>query len=475
MNASSLNDRSSVHRYLVPLILLLLSFASFYENSLGINPENFRARHMGSDDLVLDGVMHARTGGAPLLGKFVRPDPATASTPEARYAAGDMTGRFDTYESSFGLQVHVFRLAAAVTGGSSHALHAVAAIALALLVVAFQIGITRLASPAAGIGFGLAIALSPWVSGFGSSLYWFEATWFLPAAIALLMGARAMALRQYYAAMLGLILIAFLIKFLCGYEYATTVVAATYSFVFLHALRAGRSIKALAGHALAIGVVAFVAFGLAMVMHAHAIGPTLAGGFDHIRETAEKRMSGSGGQQAGFLEKLCGARGDAEQVKLCKDEYRSSLNASPLKVVTRYFMMPHFIPWIDQIRENALASSGESDAAAIKSIGKAPSLGKMIDVARTVSFDGILALAITILSIVAFLAFDAFVFYLIWRQRSPLAWTTLLALLGSLSWFVAAKGHSFVHAHLNYVLWYLLYIPFGAALIVEWWRGRRAV
>ena len=136
--------------------------------------------------------------------------------------------------------------------------------------------------------------------------------------------------------------------------------------------------------------------------------------------------------------------------------------------------MPHFVPWIDQIRDNALASSGPGETAAIKSIGKAPSVGKMLQVARTVSPLGLLALAVTILSITAFLAFEAFVFYLIWKQRSPVAWTTLLAFAGSLSWFVAAKGHSHVHAHLNYVLWYLLYIPFGAVLIAEWWRGRRS-
>ena len=345
---------------------------------------------------------------------------------------------------------------------------------MALIVVAFQIGMARLCSQTAGIVFGLALTFGPWVSSFGSSLYWFEATWFLPAAITLFMGARALTSRPHYASMLALILIAFLIKFLCGYEYATTVVAAAYAFIFLHALRAGQSVKALAGHALTVGLASLIAFALAMLLHAHAIGPTLAGGFDHIRETAQKRMSASGSEQAALIRKLCSDRGAVENVRVCEDEYRSSLSASPIKVVTRYFVMPHFVPWIDQIRDIALASGGPGETAAIKSIGKAPSVGKMLQVAHTVSPLGILALAVTILSITAFLAFEAFVFYLIWKRRSPIAWTTLLAFAGSMSWFVAAKGHSHVHAHLNYVLWYLLYIPFGTVLIAEWWRGRRS-
>ncbi|OQK16038.1 hypothetical protein AU255_13060 [Methyloprofundus sedimenti] len=43
--------------------------------------------------------------------------------------------------------------------------------------------------------------------------------------------------------------------------------------------------------------------------------------------------------------------------------------------------------------------------------------------------------------------------------------TTWVSILAPISWYVLAKGHSFVHVHMNYVLWYIPYIIYGFILV----------
>jgi hypothetical protein len=37
--------------------------------------------------------------------------------------------------------------------------------------------------------------------------------------------------------------------------------------------------------------------------------------------------------------------------------------------------------------------------------------------------------------------------------------------LGTLAWLVVFKAHSFIHVHLNPLMWHLLFLPAGAALV----------
>ena len=53
------------------------------------------------------------------------------------------------------------------------------------------------------------------------------------------------------------------------------------------------------------------------------------------------------------------------------------------------------------------------------------------------------------------------------RRFRPLALAaaTLCALLGTLAWLVIFKAHSFIHTHVNPIMWHLLFLPLGAALV----------
>ena len=43
-----------------------------------------------------------------------------------------------------------------------------------------------------------------------------------------------------------------------------------------------------------------------------------------------------------------------------------------------------------------------------------------------------------------------------------------MTFLTSVSWFVLAKSHSYVHTHINFVLWYMGYVQVCLYVIVDW-------
>lgn len=53
-------------------------------------------------------------------------------------------------------------------------------------------------------------------------------------------------------------------------------------------------------------------------------------------------------------------------------------------------------------------------------------------------------------------------------QMRALAIATLFSMSAPISWFVLARGHSFVHFHLNYVLWHLPTMFFGGAILIKY-------
>lgn len=44
----------------------------------------------------------------------------------------------------------------------------------------------------------------------------------------------------------------------------------------------------------------------------------------------------------------------------------------------------------------------------------------------------------------------------------------IVTFLTSVSWFVLAKSHSYVHTHINFVLWYMGYVQVCLYVIVDW-------
>jgi hypothetical protein len=132
-------------------------------------------------------------------------------------------------------------------------------------------------------GFLIPLALEPMFSAMAPNLYWVVGTWFLPMAIAMLLADEEEQGRR--VRLIAMAFLFFLARFLCGYEFTSTIILAAAVGCLLgvkeirlrHILRSGAWI-------VSAGVVAFIVAALA-----HA---AKEGGFAILAEKAANRMTG---------------------------------------------------------------------------------------------------------------------------------------------------------------------------------------
>jgi hypothetical protein len=137
------------------------------------------------------------------------------------------------------------------------------------------------------------------------------------------------------------------------------------------------------------------------------------------------------------------------------------LNSNRLKVVGRYFIFRDFVPWIGRFE----LPDRERDL--VRGLWVAPSLGALRQAWPTLSPGGTGALLVLASGTLMFLLFLGYLAVLATRAPLPVRASLLLAFCAPISWHFIAKGHSFLHPHMNYVLWYLPFIPYGMIFAVQ--------
>jgi hypothetical protein len=431
----------------------VVAFLSFDLNAFRVVPASWFASHqVDSEQLVLDGVLHAlQTGGAHQLGRYSRPQ-LEAQYVVARdlYAQRDTAGTFERYASQFGLQGRLFGSLADRGFGRLWELHAVAAALLSLVVAGLYWAVRRDFGTAAALGFSAALILSPWMVVFARNLYWFPATWFLPTLIAMYFAPRIYTERSSRVWMLALIFSAYLLKLLCGYEYVTTIAIATCVPLIYHGARLGSGSWRILGGMAANGVALVAAFGLALALHAHSLSKEGGSGWAHVVLVAKKRVASD--QPEETARQVCD--GDPK----CERQIAESLTINPVIVTARYFAFRDFVPWLGTY------DLDEEQKEASRSLIAAPSLKQAGLVLQTL---GTTTAAAMILNALLFMVFVLWLALALRTSGRPLQLALGCAFLAPLSWFVLAKGHSYSHYHLNYVLWYLPFIPYGVLVIVR--------
>lgn len=275
-------------------------------------------------------------------------------------------------------------------------------------------------------GFGaaflslLVVAASPWLTAFARNLYWSLWLFLLPAlgigAVLSIPSERSNQNRR-------LAFVAFLtlfIRFLSGYEFATVTAAMAVAPVVYYAIRETWPLRLLArrvGLLAAAGLVALVCSLAALTLQISSVTGSASDAASHVRLAIGRRT-----------------RGEPSKFP---PEYAGALAAKTSDVLKSYVVdrfdhrdheRPGFLHWLRS------RSYGELIVWILLAAGWAA--------ARTAwSPAG--------------------------RRERPLALVaaTLCALLGTLAWLVVFKAHSFFHLHVNPVMWHLLFLPLGAALV----------
>lgn len=310
-------------------------------------------------------------------------------------------GIANPYTSQYALQGRVYRqLARYVQVDTMRAMTALAtAVSVMLVVCLIAKKYDRLM---AGI-FYCVFLLSPWVVNFARNLYWVEFTWFLPMAVGLLCAWKIDNRKIRVFSCCGAFL-TIMLKCLCGYEYISTVMMGLIQFLLVDMVMAAiRGERKKAGLLLRtiflLGLAALAGFAAAICVHAgvRAHGDYLEGIVRIFKEDVLRRTYG----------------GDVNIFDPAS-EVGLSLSASVWEVLCKYFR------FYTQIIT-----------------GLPGNLFPLLCLAPLCIF-----------------AYDGN------RKKLKPEWMLMYAvfLIAPVSWFVLAKAHSYVHTHMNFVLWYFGFV-----------------
>ena len=316
------------------------------------------------------------------------------------------------YTSQYGLNGKIFRHIARYLD-DSHEIATLNLICCILAGIVFSIIvfiIFQKYNSLMAICFFIVFWLSPWVVNFARNLYWVEFTWFIPMLVGLFC---AWKIENASCRIISYIctFFAIFIKCLCGYEYISTIMMGLISFLLVDLIKSiveqeKRKSLLLLKTIVFIGVIALVGFVAAICIHASLRGDGNL--IDGIKSIIEQDV----------LRRTSGA--DLNELK---EDYWASLNASVWETCSKYF---HFYTNIITGISGSLFS--------LLCVGPLCIMG-----------------------------------YNFYKKRINIEVISMYVIFffSSVSWFCLAKGHSYVHTHMNYVLWYFGYVQICIYIVVS--------
>lgn len=452
-------------KILILLVALILLFFSYNNNSLvAANNNWYETFQLDSEQLVLDGLLNG--GDRPTLGRFSRPSIDTQYLDAHRlFEEANKEGEFSKYTSQYGLQIQMFSYLKNIGLEKVSQLKSFTALLMALTVLGLTLTIWRDFSCRSALVFYIVFLVSPWVIAFSSNLYWIPFSWFVPLLLTSIFAQKIYVNIKFYYYLLSILFILFMFKFLSGYEYVTTIVLASITPIVYHGLKLKKGYKFTAALCVGIFLVSLISFTASILIHAKSLDSTAESGFQVIKNTAKKRLSSNDVDKL-FLE-ICGI----DQACMVNYEvYRASLESNAVTVAAKYFFNDKFLPWVSSV------PFSEQEKESLKSVRDR--------IKNNFSFVPIFNLEMSLLAklslyILGIIFSSVFLITLVALcltvcRTAPnyLLIPLLITFVAPLSWFLVAKGHSYIHYHMNYVLWYLYFIPFSSVVLseVKWKR-----
>lgn len=299
------------------------------------------------------------------------------------------------YKSSFGLQGRFFSALSNTFGiYNIEYLRLINTVFLSIVLVYLCSLIGMTYNKILSAGYYFVFLLSPWMTAFAGNLFWVPFTWFLPALFLFLLHQNPNKMWQY----LMLFFLSVLIKSLCGYEYLSTILwfSAVPFLVDVLSVNNFAKWKRTVVLVMVIAGLSVLAFLLAVFIHASIRADSVIAGIQDI--WAQDVLRRTYGNPESF-----------------SPIYAESLLASPWQVIKKYLI------WNTEI------ITGISGKYYI---------------------------------LLVFCAFMILCYRTIKKSEADLTDVKLfiVLLIGPLTWFVLAKSHSFIHTHINFILWYFGFI-----------------
>ena len=315
------------------------------------------------------------------------------------------------YCSPFGLQGQVFRrLARYLDCGVEETvavLQLFCAMSAAAVFVLIVLLIQKKYNDLMSACFYITFLLSPWIVNFARNLYWVEFTWFIPVLIGLACSIYVADRRDRVICYISAF-IAITVKCLCGYEYITAIMLGMCSFLLVD-----------------FATYCFIRR-------------------DRVRAKLLFRTL--------FIMGCCALIGFA--VAVCIHAYYRSGGDIPQGIQD--------IMRLDAARR--MQGVGDESGGASQNILTWHVCGFYFRFSTEI-ITGIPGNLFPVLCIVPICIFACN------YQKKIINWNDVVMyivfMLTSISWFVLAKGHSYIHLHMNYVLWYFGYVQMCIYVIVK--------
>ena len=362
---------------------------------------------------------------------WVHPQPDTDNKYGYQYDAYRYGLEFDNYEGYYsqpGMQAFLFGCICKITDWrGDKALDIfrwIVSFCSALAFTAFLVWVLSLWGWSATIFTFVCLLFSQWITVFGRNLFWVFSVFYLPFLVALFWLHYGESKSKYpLLSAFCLMFSSMFLKFLfTGFEYiTTTMVMAAAPWVF-YAIYKQWDEKKFIKSAIAAcgGVITAVAAGIVwLTVQISTLSGSLADGIHYIMWSFGKRAHGMPGETY-------------------EDIFQNSIDGSQLNILSAYLNDHafHFAHWF----ENPLLKS------------------------------------LSIIHFSSCIMFFAFISCLVFMSntikknkefyRRQIALTAMLwvSFLAPLSWFVIFKGHSYIHTHMNTIVWYMPFMLLGFVL-----------
>ena len=296
-------------------------------------------------------------------------------------------------------------------GVSYHFMDFICATITAVVVMGCSLVIVNRFNIRFGVCFYIVSLLSPFLSMFASNLFFVPFFWFLPAILMYFI-MKSLDNVKKIVILATLLYVCVLLKCLCCYEYLSTMLIFTFSIPVLDVLSSRVNNKKLATIVvLTCMFLSLLAFITALLIHSTMLSDSIIDGITKIWEDIVLRRT----------------YGDSSRWEM------DALTAESLKSSVFGVLYTYIFGW------------------------------------KEIMFPSVSGNVFPVLLI----ASSAILFYEVIRKNNEtqtyeLAILYLLYFVASVSWFVLAKSHSYVHTHMNYAMWYIGFIQVATYVVVEW-------
>lgn len=464
------------------LLIVIFSFFNFnYNLFYVVSDDRFDYFQVESEQFVLDGYLNYKLNKADLkLGQFSRPsidmfNGGEKYKPRQWYFNNFVEGDFWEYKSHFGLQLLIFDF----FNGNLKLVQSLASLLLSIVLGLIFYILSRVISFQFSLVLILSIVFNPWITPIARNSYFLVFIYFIPFLVSLFFVKKINSKKSQLIKMLIVLYFIFLIKSLIGYDYLSTIVLISMIPLVFYALKYRSPLKELVRNLSLILIVSFFSFFTAILIHGNSL-ENEKNPLEWIYYVGAKRLSSSDPQSTAYetcYQLLSNEDGsfdiDNPGNKQCIESLVESLSVSRIEVLGKYFIARHTIPFLGSF-DIKLTENQESDLKDIYYDSNSFLFTKAYYTLRYYLNNYREFNIFQVISVITNFIFSAIIFILLFllygiktlKTEKRNQFFNFFMILPPVSWFILAKGHSYVTAYqLTFFIWFILTIPYMIAYL----------